>query len=110
MSKYIPELSGLDPKSENFKNALILNLEKIGQAINNIGNENIINGKNISWEKIDFSNSQFLKNTLIKSGTGDPENVVIGRVGCLFLRTDGGSGSTLYVKESGTGATGWVAK
>lgn len=31
-------------------------------------------------------------------------------VGSLFLRTDGGSGTTLYVKESGTGNTGWAAK
>src|SRR5690606_11332749 len=44
----------------------------------------------------------------IRSGTGDPENVVTGSVGDLFLRTDGGSGTTLYVKESGTGTnTGW---
>jgi hypothetical protein len=29
----------------------------------------------------------------------------------MFLRTDGGAGMTLYVKESGAaGKTGWVAK
>ena len=34
-----------------------------------------------------------------------------GNVGDLFLRTDGGAGSTLWVKESGNGAnTGWAAK
>jgi hypothetical protein len=27
----------------------------------------------------------------------------------LFLRTNGGTGTTLYIKESGTGNTGWVA-
>lgn len=31
-------------------------------------------------------------------------------VGSLFTRTDGGASTTLYVKESGTGNTGWVAK
>jgi hypothetical protein len=31
-------------------------------------------------------------------------------VGTIFLRTDGGTGTTLYVKESGTGTSGWVAK
>lgn len=44
------------------------------------------------------------------SGTGSPENVVTAPVGTLFARTDGGAGTTLYVKESGSGNTGWVAK
>lgn len=43
-------------------------------------------------------------------GTGSPEGVVTAGVGSLFLRTDGGAGTTLYVKQSGTGNTGWVAK
>lgn len=42
--------------------------------------------------------------------TGSPEGVLTGRVGDLALRTDGGAGSVLYVKESGTGNTGWAAK
>ena len=45
----------------------------------------------------------------ISTGTGAPGGVVTANVGSLFLRTDGGSNSTLYVKESGTGNTGWVA-
>lgn len=44
------------------------------------------------------------------SGSGTPEGVVTAPVGSLFSRTDGGSGTSLYVKESGTGNTGWVAK
>lgn len=44
------------------------------------------------------------------SGTGTPEGNVTAPVGSLFTRTDGGAGSTLYVKESGAGNTGWVAK
>jgi hypothetical protein len=46
----------------------------------------------------------------IISGTGTPEGVVSAGVGTLFLRRDGGAGTTLYVKQSGTGNTGWVAK
>ena len=46
----------------------------------------------------------------IKSGSGSPESVVTAPVGSLYLRTNGGAGTTLYVKESGTGNTGWVAK
>jgi hypothetical protein len=46
----------------------------------------------------------------VRVGTGTPEAVVTAPVGTLFLRTDGGANTTLYVKESGTGNTGWVAK
>ena len=44
------------------------------------------------------------------SGTGSPEGVVTASVGSLYTRTDGGASTTLYVKESGSGNTGWVAK
>lgn len=43
-------------------------------------------------------------------GMGSPENVVAAPVGSLFLRTNGGAGSTLYVKEANATAVGWVAK
>jgi hypothetical protein len=49
-------------------------------------------------------------NVRIFTGTGSPEGVQTADVGSLFLRTDGGAGTTLYVKETGTGTTGWVAK
>lgn len=43
-------------------------------------------------------------------GTGSPEGAVTAPIGSLYVRTDGGAGTTLYVKESGTGNTGWIAK
>jgi hypothetical protein len=43
-------------------------------------------------------------------GTGTPETNVTAPIGTMYLRKDGGAGTTLYVKESGTGATGWAAK
>jgi hypothetical protein len=46
----------------------------------------------------------------LRSGTGSPEGVVAAPVGTLYLRSDGSTGTTLYVKESGTGSTGWIAK
>lgn len=42
-------------------------------------------------------------------GTGSPETVVTATVGAQFIRTDGAAGTVLYVKESGTGNTGWTA-
>lgn len=47
---------------------------------------------------------------IFREGTGSPEGVVAAPVGTLYRRLDGGAGSTLYVKESGTGNTGWSAK
>lgn len=44
------------------------------------------------------------------AGSGSPQSVVSAPIGSMYLRTDGGTGTTLYVKESGTGNTGWVAK
>ena len=46
----------------------------------------------------------------IKHGTGSPESAITANIGSLYLRTDGGASTVLYVKESGTGNTGWVAK
>jgi len=44
------------------------------------------------------------------SGAGTPEASVTATVGSLYTRTDGGAATTLYVKETGSGNTGWVAK
>jgi len=47
---------------------------------------------------------------LIRSGAGSPEGALTANIGSLYLRTDGDAGTTLYIKESGTGSTGWVVK
>ncbi len=61
------------------------------------------------WKSGQF---QFLTTSgpIEKWGTGTPEGVVSASVGSVFHRTDGGAGTCLYIKESGTGNTGWVAK
>ena len=44
------------------------------------------------------------------TGSGSPQGSLSAPVGSMYTRTDGGASTTLYVKESGTGNTGWVAK
>lgn len=44
------------------------------------------------------------------SNNGSPEGVITAPIGSLYSRLDGGANTTLYVKESGSGNTGWVAK
>lgn len=43
-------------------------------------------------------------------GQGSPNGAVAAGPGHVYLDTDGGASTTLYVKESGTGTSGWVAK
>lgn len=58
-----------------------------------------------SSKGIDFSGG-----VLWRTGTGSPENVVTASVGSMYTNVAGGAGTTLYVKESGSGSTGWIAK
>lgn len=46
----------------------------------------------------------------ITYGKGSPQGVIKAPKGSVYLRTDGGAASTLYVKTSGTGTSGWTAK
>lgn len=43
----------------------------------------------------------------ILSGAGDPNGVVTANPGSLYFRIDGSAGTSMYVKESGSGLTGW---
>ena len=44
------------------------------------------------------------------NGSGSPEGALTAPIGSMWTRADGSTNTTLYVKESGTGNTGWVAK
>jgi hypothetical protein len=66
-------------------------------------------------DQFDVQVSEFLEHVqdrinLTFVGTGTPESVVTAVVGATYRRLDGGANTTLYVKESGTSNTGWVAK
>lgn len=49
-------------------------------------------------------------NVIWTSGAGTPEGSVTAVVGSMYTRTDGAAATTLYIKETGTGNTGWIAK
>lgn len=44
------------------------------------------------------------------TGQGTPEGSVVAGVGSVYMRTDGGASTSIYIKESGSGATGWTPK
>ena len=66
---------------------------------------------NKNWRRGYFKEVRLgASNVIVSYGTGSPEGVVTAPVGSTFHRTDGGAGTSYYVKESGTGNTGWAAK
>lgn len=47
---------------------------------------------------------------IVAWGSASPEGSLPAGVGSVYHRTGGGAGTSFYVKESGSGNTGWVAK
>ena len=66
-------------------------------------NKNVSNAK--SGKYFDFKNK---RGNFVVAGT--PDGSLTAGVGSTANRTNGGAGTSFYVKESGTGNTGWVAK
>lgn len=79
----------------------------------NTTNENLVDAiKFDSTKAATFYGSISPNNTacIWTAGAGSPEGVVTAPVGSLYTRTDGSTSTTLYVKTSGTGDTGWTGK
>ena len=68
------------------------------------------NGTGIDIKLADNSAYTAIQSLYDRFGSGSPESVVTAPIGAVYHRTDGGAGTSLYVKESGTGNTGWIAK
>jgi len=96
----------------------LLRVDNGGNVIINPTTSSTLIGSDIdvSLGKLQVTGNCYVSGTLrigtitISTGTGSPEGVVTANVGSQFMRTDGGANTTLYVKETGTGNTGWVAK
>ena len=58
---------------------------------------------------VDFTVGILIDGPKVLSGTGSPEGVVTAAIGSIYLRKDGGAGTTVYTKISGVGNTGWSA-
>jgi len=69
----------------------------------------------VEFEKFTKEISEFLEHVqnrinMSYVGLGSPEGEISAPVGSIYHRLNGGAGTSFYVKESGTGNTGWVAK
>lgn len=82
-----------------------------GDVTPGTNNVQALGSASIRWSNLFATNIRPGAGSVIwTSGSGTPEGVVTAPVGSLYTRTDGGATTTLYVKESGAGNTGWVAK
>jgi hypothetical protein len=62
---------------------------------------------------VDSNSAQYytMTNVFWESGAfGNPNSNITASPGSMYTSTVGGTGATLWVKETGTGNTGWVAK
>ena len=67
-----------------------------------------MNGTSLAW--ISWLQSVWMLLKYLYVGAGSPAGVVTAPPGSIYLNTSGGAGTTLFVKESGTGTSGWVGK
>lgn len=75
-----------------------------------IGLQDMSQGTGTFSRSTSTGGTQTLTQVPLYVGSGSPAGVVTAPVGSLYVNTAGGANTTLYVKESGTGNTGWVAK
>lgn len=78
-----------------------------------IGNAAIVTNEAIALatnHKINAYSSAGVVGAVIQFGSGSPAGAVSCTARCLYLRTDGGANTTLYINETGGGTSGWAAK
>lgn len=94
-------------RTGNGTNITFYGYRESGASSNNflINTINTVGGSATYAFAIIVANSGLNVNQL---GTGVPN--FHAKIGSMWRRSDGGVGSTLYIKESGTDATGWTAK
>ena len=46
----------------------------------------------------------------IEFGSGSPEGSITADVGKVYIDTSASAGTGIYIKESGSGDTGWIAR
>lgn len=82
----------------------------LGDSAAAAGNWNVYSPS--TRDSVWFGKHRFVSSTgpTISFGSGSPESVLTAPIGSIYGRTDGGANTSFYVKESGTGNTGWVAK
>lgn len=82
-------------------------LDLYGNVFPMTDNSFTLGGSANRWANLFTSKTTYATSLFDTSGSGTPEGSVTAVVGSTYRRSDGGAGTTLYVKESGSGNTGW---
>lgn len=69
-----------------------------------------LNGTWYDSYNVVFGGTTWSNHIGVAQGTGSPEGVLTAAIGALYVNLTGSTSTTLYVKTSGTGNTGWTAK
>lgn len=91
----------------------LFRVDKNGAAKINVSNDGSVQINNAAIDTtaaMAINGRLKIGNIYIISGSGVPNGVVTAPPGSIYTNEAGGAATTLYVKESGTGNTGWVAK
>ena len=70
----------------------------------------LVAGTTIGYYSVETPYFKLPHGMKVCGGPGTPEAQVAASPGSLYLRTDGDAVTTLYIKTTGTGNTGWTAK
>ncbi len=99
-----------DPHATNINTNFRQITDEVNRIVGAYGPSEFANDIVIPGKKLTLQNSarKGLPAVFTTSGTGSPEGVVTAAVGSTYQRIDGAPGTTLYVKEQGTGNTGWM--
>jgi len=98
--------NGNDCTKDMLSDASWLNLE--GSAAYGTGVKQMWNSAG-GFQEVNYVN-RATNLVMMWNASGTPEGSVTAAVGSLYLNTSGGAGTVLYVKQTGTGNTGWGAK
>jgi len=101
----------IDPNATLSKDLQVSEIEQSKEALVNLAAKGLISWKVAgTLDTADDMADGAMGGGILLSGTGSPETAVAADPGTLYLNTAGGAATTLYVKESGTSNTGWIAK
>jgi hypothetical protein len=84
-------------------------LEEINRLAGASGPVAITNDLSVGTNQV-FAGSLAVGIAQVLTGTQSPEGQVTAPPGSIFLNTTGGANKTIWIKESGNGKVGWIAK
>ena len=97
-----------------------IRLQSMGAGLLRLLNAHLYPEDNLAWDfgiagkawRKGYIGELFLGDSDVRviPGTGSPEGVITAKPGSIYMNKSGGAGQTFWVKEAGTGNTGWAAK